>query len=157
MLFGTFFDVPNLMEVATRFADLHRGFGYLASRPAKLASRPTTVGASHEPLSATRARVGTRFHGDLEEELEAQEDQGMAVRQRATMSRNRFDGNSLEGDNLARGGTSRGPRRRVTGVPTAGRWYLRGVVASRGMSGFGWTGNEANPRVGSRMQQACEP
>jgi hypothetical protein len=33
----------------------------------------------------------------------------------------RFDGNSLEDDNLARGGTSGGPRHRVTGEPTAGR------------------------------------
>jgi hypothetical protein len=76
MLFGTFFDVPNLMEVASRFADLHRGFGYLASRPAKLASRPTTVGASFEVLSVTRAWLGTRFHGNLEEEIEAQEEPG---------------------------------------------------------------------------------
>jgi len=83
MLFGTFFDVPNLMEVASRFADSYRGFGYLASRVKKLASRPTTVGASRETLSATRARVGTRFHGCLEEEIEAQEEQGIAVRKRA--------------------------------------------------------------------------
>jgi hypothetical protein len=87
MLFGTFFDVPNLMEVVGRFADLHRGFGYLASRPGKLASRSTTVGASHHRLSETRERVRTRFHGNLEEDIEAQEEQGIADRQRASMLR----------------------------------------------------------------------
>jgi len=70
--------------------------------------------------------MGTRFHGDLEEEIEAQEEQGVAVRKRAATARNRIDGKRLEGDNLARGGTSRGPWRRVTGVPTAKRWFFEG-------------------------------
>jgi hypothetical protein len=76
MLFGTFFDVPNLTEVATRFADLPRGFGYPASRVEKLASRPTTVGDSPDMRSATSAPMGTRFHGSLEEDIEAQEEPG---------------------------------------------------------------------------------
>jgi hypothetical protein len=45
MLFGAFFDVLNLMEVAQRETDAQRGGGHLASRVEKLASRRTVVGS----------------------------------------------------------------------------------------------------------------
>jgi hypothetical protein len=92
--------------------------------------------------------VRPRGRRDLEEEIEAQEGQGVGARQRASMSQ------TIRTDNASKvpasqraapdvsammpparsqqGRTPGGPGLRVTGVPRADGIILRGVVASRG-------------------------
>lgn len=79
------------------------------------------VGASQDLSSATSEEIGNTIS---REPRRGDRSPGRTGRRRPAMAADvtdRFDGKSLEGDNLARGGTSRGPRRRVTGEPTAGR------------------------------------
>jgi len=139
-LFGMFFDVPNLTEVAARFAGL---------KPSKLATRQSASrsllradgrwaalrnspgdGVARRVLARRGPRRGIRSPGRTGRRRSATND-GVT---------DRFDGKGLEDDGLddpapsrdagnsdvvrmreERGGTSRGPRRRVTGEPTAGR------------------------------------
>jgi hypothetical protein len=58
MLFGAFFDVPNLMEVARRATGAQRGGGHLASRVEKLASRPTTAGRRFSDVRQRTRGIG---------------------------------------------------------------------------------------------------
>jgi hypothetical protein len=84
-----FFDVPNLMEVAARFAGLYTFESGTSPVPiSKLASGSKDGWARRRVRTRRRDRAfRPRARRGLEEESEAQEGQGVAVRQRTTALR----------------------------------------------------------------------
>jgi len=146
MLLGAFFDVPNLMEVAARFAGLDRRCRHLAnSTPGSLGA--TMVGES-PALPGDGGVCRPRRRRDLEEEIEAQEGQGVDNRKRASALQTiRTDNASkvplsqraapevsamMPPARIPQERTPGGPGLRVTGARRADGNILRGVVASRG-------------------------
>jgi hypothetical protein len=97
-LFGTFFDVQNLREVAARFAGLST-FESGTSPVHFLGACSAKARAAGEPGVRTRRRdhaTRPRSRRDLEEESEAQEGQGVARSATNDDVTDRFDGKSLE-------------------------------------------------------------
>jgi hypothetical protein len=104
MLLGAFFDVPNLKEVAARFAGLDHRRRYLASRVRACSDNDGGRVASAFPGDGVGG-CGHAVGVDLEEETEAQEGQGVLVPQGARTSQ------TIRADNASKVPVSYEPRR----------------------------------------------